>query len=149
MKRLTGFLSVWFAVVFSLLFAVSCRGGEDGSSSSASVGVKATPTQVVKITVSQEKAGVAGLTLKGYMDVLVGEGTLAYTEQSGMICSVNGLENDNVNWLYWMIYCNDADYTTTAYYVEYEGVRYDSALVGFSELPVKAGCTYLLAYHGF
>ena len=147
MKRLTGFLSVWFAVVFAL-FAVACRGGDGGSSSSA-VGEKATPTQVVKIVVSQEKAGVAGLTLKGYMDVLATEGTLVYTEQSGMICSVNGVENDSVNSFYWMIYCNDADYTTTAYYVEYEGVRYDSALVGFSELPVKAGCTYLLAYQGF
>ena len=151
MKRLTGFLSVWFAVVFSLLFAVACGGTDDSSSSSSSSasGVKADPTQFVKIVASSQKADLANMTLEGYMDVLVGEGELDYTSSNGMIVSVNGTANDDSTWTYWMIYSNDADYTTSAYYIEYEGTRYDQTLLGFSTLPVQDGCTYVLAYHGF
>ncbi len=81
-------------------------------------------------------------TLKLYMDSMVASGKLAYTMESGMVTSVNGIKAEAG--IYWMLYTDDAEYAVNAWgTLEYEGVVYGSASVGATELIVKQGATYI------
>ena len=112
--------------------------------------IKEGDTKVV-ITVSNEYLEENQTsTLVEYMEFLKGNGELEYEISSGMITSINGIENP-ADWSScWMLYTDDAELSNSEWGIaEYNGKTYGSAIVGAESLIIKDGCTYIWYYQTF
>ncbi|PWM75264.1 MAG: hypothetical protein DBX59_02210 [Bacillota bacterium] len=103
----------------------------------------------VIITPSDKILTITEETVLGdYMDKLVERGEMTYTANDGMVTAINDKANGSNT--YWMLYTDDAansnaDWGTT----EYDGKTFQSATLGYAQLPIKAGCTYIWVYQSF
>ena len=90
-------------------------------------------------------------TFMEYLEAMKEKGLIDFTTSSGMIISVNGIENKSTganSMKCWMVYTSDESQSNQAYGVlEYEGVSYASASFGADMLIVKEEFVYILAYH--
>ena len=113
--------------------------------------VKATVTKegttvVIRITDAENNS-----TLLHAMEYLRGEGELSFAvDASGMVTSVEGVENA-ADWsACWMLYTSDAEMANGEWgTVTVDGVEYGSAILGASQLLVSVGETYIWSYQSF
>lgn len=92
----------------------------------------------------------ATTTLAEYLDALAEKSDFEYVMQSGMVISINGLEQDAENGKYWMLYTSDEEKSNSAWgMAEHEGKRYGSATEGASTLVIKTDEVYIWCYQGF
>ena len=83
-------------------------------------------------------------TLLEYME----QCEIDFTIESGMITAIKGKSNTTNS--FWMLYTSDAENANEAWGTyDYEGTTLGSAVLGASELIVKAGCTYVWVYQTF
>ena len=131
-------------LTFVLLFSmVACGNSETHV-------IKETDEKII-ITVSSAQMELKETTtLVEYMQSLKEDGELEFEIVSGMITSINGIENP-ADWSScWMLYTNDAEFSTTEYgTAEYNGETFGSAIVGAEELIVKNGYKYIWYYQSF
>ena len=86
--------------------------------------------------------------LADYMNKLVERGELEFTAAGGMVTSIGGKVNTTNS--YWMLYTDDTQYSNADWgTTEYDGKTFQSATLGYGELPIKAGCTYIWVYQTF
>ena len=85
--------------------------------------------------------------LADYMNKLVERGELEFTAADGMVTSIGGKANTTNS--YWMLYTDDTQYSNAWGTTEYDGKTFQSATLGYGELPIKAGCTYIWVYQTF
>ena len=90
------------------------------------------------------------MLLIDYMNLLKENGELSFEVQSGMVSTINGVENAADFSSCWMLYTSDADFSNSAWgTVEYDGTEYGSAIVGAEVLTVKPGQLYIWAFMSF
>ena len=112
--------------------------------------LKETDTFIV-ITVSPKQMQIAeNTTLIDYMQSLKADGALNFELTSGMISSINGIENP-ADWSScWMLYTDDTENANAAWgEVEYQEKIYGSSIFGAEELKIKDGCVYIWVYQAF
>lgn len=98
---------------------------------------------VVFVTQSQQ----SNQTLLSYMQNLSSCGEIEFTQNDGMITSINGIQNKSDWSKAWMLYTTDEDnYNESWGIIEYDGKTYCSALYGASQLVVKQGESYIWLY---
>ena len=133
MKKLSCLLLV---TLFALLCFSACAKDKDP------IVIKETDEFVV-INCQTDKTDV---TLAEYMNGL----SDIFVIESGMVVSINGLENAS-DWSFvWMLYTDDEELSNTAWgTVEYKDKVYGSAVLGAERLVVKNGKTYVWVYQGF
>ncbi len=91
-----------------------------------------------------------GMLLIDYMEKLVADGEMTCTIQSGMITSINGIENPADFSSCWMLYTSDAENSNTAWgTVAYDGKEYGSAVSGAETLKIKADQLYIWVFQSF
>ena len=92
----------------------------------------------------------AGKTLKECMDDLKAHGELDFTVKSGMISSINGIDNPADYSYCWMLYTDDAENSNDTWgTIEHEGKTYASATLGATELVIARDCTYIWVFTKF
>ena len=68
----------------------------------------------------------------------------------GMITSINGIENPADFSSCWMLYTSDVENSNTAWgTVEYQGVKYGSAISGAETLKIKPDQLYIWVFQSF
>ena len=144
MKKLLLNLLTLLCVCVMALSAIAC-----GNNPETHV-IKDGDTKVV-ITVSSEYLEAnQSATLVEYMEYLKEQGELEFEIASGMVTSINGIENP-ADWSScWMLYTNDKELSNAEWgTAEYNGETYGSAIVGAETLIVKDGCSYIWLYQTF
>ena len=112
--------------------------------------IKESDTKVI-INVSSDYLQITeSTTLVEYMQKLKTDGQLEFEMVSGMVTSINGIDNP-ADWSScWMLYTNDAELSNAAWgTAEYYGETYGSAIVGAESLIIKNGCSYIWLYQTF
>lgn len=103
--------------------------------------------EFIVITPSEE---FVGKTLKDCMDDLKNRGELEFTVKSGMISSINGIDNPADYSYCWMLYTDDAENSNNAWgTIEYKDKVYASAMLGAESLVIAKGCTYIWVFTEF
>lgn len=98
---------------------------------------------VIFVTQSQQ----SNQTLLSYMQNLSSCGEIEFTQNDGMITSINGIQNKSDWSKAWMLYTTDEDnYNESWGIIEYDGKTYCSALYGANQLVVKQGESYIWLY---
>ena len=112
--------------------------------------IKETDTYIV-ITASNEQMQInSDTTLVDYMNSLKEDNILTFEIKSGMVNSVNGIENPLDYSSCWMLYTNDTELSNSAWgTAEYNGETFGSAIVGAEELIIKNGYKYVWYYQSF
>ena len=138
MKKL---LLTLLTIVF-MFSAIAC-GGETHV-------IKETDEKII-ITVSNEYVEIKKtMTLIEYMEFLKKDGKLEFEIVSGMITSINGIENPADFTSCWMLYTNDKELSNEDWgTAEYNGETYGSAILGAESLIIKDGCSYIWLYQTF
>ena len=73
-----------------------------------------------------------------------------FTMKSGMVTSINGVENTEDFSSCWMVYTSDAEMANAAWgTIDYNGATLGSAVVGADALTVITGEIYVWEYVGF
>ena len=73
-----------------------------------------------------------------------------FTMKSGMVTSINGVENTADFSSCWMVYTSDAEMANAAWgTIDYNGATLGSAVVGADALTVITGEIYVWEYVGF
>ena len=130
-------------LTFVLLFSMVACGGETHV-------IKETDEKII-ITVSSKQMELTdSTTLLEYMQSLKADGEFEFEIVSGMITSINGIENP-ADWSScWMLYTNDTELSNSTWgTAEYNGETFGSAIVGAEELIVKNGYKYIWYYQSF
>ena len=130
-------------LTFVLLFSIVACGGETHV-------IKETDEKII-ITVSSKQMELTdSTTLLEYMQSLKADGEFEFEIVSGMITSINGIENP-ADWSScWMLYTNDTELSNSTWgTAEYNGETFGSAIVGAEELIVKNGYKYIWYYQSF
>ena len=130
-------------LTFVLLFSMVACGGETHV-------IKETDEKII-ITVSSKQMELTdSTTLLEYMQSLKKDGEFEFEIVSGMITSINGIENP-ADWSScWMLYTNDTELSNSTWgTAEYNGETFGSAIVGAEELIVKNGYKYIWYYQSF
>ena len=132
------FLSLVLALTLALTVAVltACK--------KEPLVIKESDTYVV-IKVETDKTD---LTLASYMASLE-EYKDMFVIESGMVVSINGIENASDWSQCWMLYTDDyrEEFSNSAWgTVVYKDKTYNSAALGAESLIVKNGCTYIWIY---
>ena len=112
--------------------------------------IKETDEKII-ITVSSKQMELTdSTTLLEYMQSLKKDGEFEFEIVSGMITSINGIENP-ADWSScWMLYTNDTELSNSSWgTAEYNGETFGSAVVGAEELIVKDGYKYIWYYQSF
>lgn len=139
-KRLATIFAFAFGGIFALFGLFGCNGETDGTENF--------PTEVVAFTV--DRLAYPETTLLSYMQALEDDGQLTFTVVDGMVTEMNGVQNTNAE--FWMIYvcekAGEANYNE-AYFIRYQGKRFNTANYGVETLALVDGATYVFAYHGF
>lgn len=103
--------------------------------------------EFIVITPSEE---FVGKTLKECMDDLKERGELDYVISSGMVSSVNGIDNPADFSYCWMLYTDDAENSNDAWgTIEHNDKTYSSATLGATELIIAQDCVYIWVYTRF
>ncbi len=112
--------------------------------------IKETDEKII-ITVSSKQMELSDTTtLLKYMLSLKKDGELEFEIVSGMITSINGIENPADFTSCWMLYTNDTELSNSSWgTAEYNGETFGSAVVGAEELIVKDGYKYIWYYQSF
>ena len=112
--------------------------------------IKDSETCIV-LKVTKEVVGdKTDMLLIDYMDQLAEEGKLSCKISSGMITSINGIDNPADFSSCWMLYTSDVENSNTAWgTVAYEGKEYGSAISGAETLVIKEGQLYIWVYQSF
>ena len=130
-------------LTFVLLFSMVACGGETHV-------IKETDEKII-ITVSSKQMELTdSTTLLEYMQSLKADGEFEFEIVSGMITSINGIENP-ADWSScWMLYTNDTELSNSTWgTAEYNGETFGSAIVGAEELIIKNGYKYIWYYQSF
>lgn len=112
--------------------------------------LKESDTYIV-ISVTQKSLGSKSITLLEYMQHLKQDGELQFeADGTGMITAINGIANPQDWSCCWMLYTSDADNSNDGWgKAEYNGKIYGSAILGASDLIVKADNIYIWVYQSF
>lgn len=140
-KIMKKFLSLVLALTLALTVAVftACK--------KEPLVIKESDTYVV-IKVETDKTD---LTLASYMASLE-EYKDMFVIESGMVVSINGIENASDWSACWMLYTDDyrEEFSNSAWgTIVYKDKTYNSAALGAESLIVKNGCTYIWIYQTF
>ena len=132
-----------------LLAVVLCCAALTGCKAEPLV-IKDSETCIV-LKVTKEVVGdKTDMLLIDYMDQLAEEGKLSCKISSGMVTSINGIDNPADFSSCWMLYTSDAENANVAWgTVEYEGKEYGSAISGAETLVIKEGQLYIWVYKSF
>lgn len=112
--------------------------------------IKETDTYIV-ITASNEQMQInSDTTLVDYMNSLKEDNILTFEIKSGMVSSVNGIENPLDYSSCWMLYTSDTENSNSLWgTIEYKGNTYGSAVLGAESLIIKDGYLYIWVYQTF
>ena len=132
-----------------LLAVVLCCAALTGCKTEPLV-IKDSETCIV-LKVTEEVVGdKTDMLLIDYMDQLAQEGKLSCKISSGMVTSINGIDNPADFSSCWMLYTSDTENANVAWgTVEYEGKEYGSAISGAETLVIKEGQLYIWVYKSF
>ena len=134
------FVLAWLVAAVCMLFAFGC-GEEKGS---ATVTMVTCEEKTVVLTVSNVQGK---FTLLHCLQSLSDEGALTYEMDGTMLKGLGGLQNDDKNFSYWMIYTSDKSNANEAWGTfTYNGETLGSASKGANELRVKDACVYVFSY---
>ena len=112
--------------------------------------IKDSDTCIMIKPTAQSMDGNTDMYLIDYMDKLAAEGKLTCKIASGMITSINGIDNPADFSSCWMLYTSDAENANTAWgTVEYDGNEYGSAISGAETLKIKADQLYIWVFQSF
>lgn len=140
MKKLLTFILTLTVMASALLFTACDKNKEP-------LVIKESDTYVV-ISVDTDKTD---LTLSAHMSSLEDFKDM-FVIESGMVVSINGIQNASDYSSCWMLYTDDysEDCSNSAWgTVEYKEKTYNSAMFGAESLIVKDGCTYIWIYQTF
>ena len=85
--------------------------------------------------------------LLDYMNKLKEDGQIEFSIKSGLIVSINGIENAADYSKCWMLYTDDEEFSNKASgEIVVDGKTYYSAALGAESLPIKDGKVYVWGY---
>lgn len=85
--------------------------------------------------------------LLDYMNKLKEDGQIEFSLKSGLVVSINGIENATDYSKCWMLYTDDEEFSNKAWgEIVVDGKTYYSAALGAESLPIKDGKVYVWGY---
>ena len=144
MKVVKKSVMLLLAAVCLFAFCMLGCGKINAKTGSASVAVLEKSETLIVIETSDVKGDY---TLADCLKALKTANEIDYTISGTMLVSVNDKSNDDDTFSYWMIYTTDEKSANEAWgTLTWQNTTLKSATKGVTELSVKDGCVYALAY---
>ena len=144
MKKTKKILSVLLAILIlaGTMLLAGCK--------SEPLVIKDSDTYIVIKTTQEAMGDKEEMLLIEYMQMLKEKGELEFKVESGMITSINGIDNPADFSSCWMLYTSDEANANASWgTVEYEGKQYGSAVSGAEALKIKPDQLYILVFKSF
>ena len=144
MKKTKKILSVLLAILIlaGTMLLAGCK--------SEPLVIKDSDTYIVIKTTQEAMGDKEEMLLIEYMQMLKEKGELEFKVESGMITSINGIDNPADFSSCWMLYTSDEANANASWgTVEYEGKQYGSAVSGAETLKIKPDQLYIWVFKSF
>lgn len=144
MKKTKKILSVLLAILIlaGTMLLAGCK--------SEPLVIKDSDTYIVIKTTQEAMGDKEEMLLIEYMQMLKEKGELEFKVESGMITSINGIDNPADFSSCWMLYTSDEANANASWgTVEYEGKQYGSAVSGAEALKIKPDQLYIWVFKSF